>query len=269
MRAPECDRIAGGSGIGWGRVVRVVERAIRSAERRGGRGPRRDLVDAEFGEAVASAARRSARSLRNRGLGTSTGRSSEMTPSVSTSTRSASRIASSTSWVTSRTAGLVPAAQLLHQCVHADPGQGVEGAERLVEQQQLRLADQRPGQRRALRLAAGQRLGPVVLVAGEADLDAALARPRSAARVPCWPRITLSSTLAQGSSRGSWKTTERRPGTKMSPSASWSRPARARSSVLLPEPLRPSRATNSPGRDLEVDALQHLARRRRTGAGRE
>ena len=30
-----------------------------------------------------------------------------------------------------------------------------------------------------------------------------------------------------------------------------------RSSVDLPEPLRPSRATNSPGRDAQVEAVEH------------
>ncbi|CAO5161418.1 hypothetical protein FAIPA1_200053 [Frankia sp. AiPs1] len=57
----------------------------------------------------------------------------------------------------------------------------------------------------------------------------------------------MSSTLFHGSSRGSWKTTARRSGTSSSPPASESRPARARRRVLLPEPLRPSNATNSPG----------------------
>ena len=46
--------------------------------------------------------------------------------------------------------------------VHPDAGEGVERAERLVEQQQVGLAHQGPGQRRPLGLATGQRLRPVV-----------------------------------------------------------------------------------------------------------
>ena len=74
----------------------------------------------------------------------------------------------------------VPLAQLAEQRVHPDPGQRVEGAERLVGQQQLGVADQRAGQRGALLLAAGQLVGPGLLAAGEADLGQRL-RPRSAA----------------------------------------------------------------------------------------
>ena len=67
------------------------------------------------------------------------------------------------------------------------------------------------------------------------------ARARSAARARrCRP------TLLHGSSRGSWKATESAPVTRISPAMSRSRSARLRSSVDLPEPLRPSRATNSP-----------------------
>ena len=48
---------------------------------------------------------------------------------------------------------LLPECQ--HQRVHADPRQRVERRKRLIEKQQLGLADQRPRQRGALRLAAG------------------------------------------------------------------------------------------------------------------
>ncbi len=47
-----------------------------------------------------------------------------------------------------------------HQALRLDPGQCVQRAERLVEQQQIRVAHQRPRQRRPLRLAPGERLGP-------------------------------------------------------------------------------------------------------------
>ncbi len=54
--------------------------------------------------------------------------------------------------------------------MHADSGQGVEGAEWLVEQQQPRFTDQSPGQRHPLGLAAGEGLGPGPGVAGQTHL---------------------------------------------------------------------------------------------------
>ena len=45
---------------------------------------------------------------------------------------------------------------------HGQPQRGVEVGERLVEQQELRLLDQRAGERHALLLAAGQLAGPPV-----------------------------------------------------------------------------------------------------------
>jgi hypothetical protein len=66
--------------------------------------------------------------------------------------------------------GRVPAAELLEQRVHPDPGQRVKRSEWLVEQQQLRLTNQCARQRDPLRLTAGQRLGPVAFVVGQADL---------------------------------------------------------------------------------------------------
>ena len=52
---------------------------------------------------------------------------------------------------------LVALPELGDEGVHLDPGQRVQRAERLVEQQQVGLADQGAGQRHALRLPAGQR----------------------------------------------------------------------------------------------------------------
>ena len=90
-------------------------------------------------------------------------------PSSITSTRSASSSASSTSWVTSRTAGRW-AATVADERLGRDPGERVERAERLVEQQQVGLADQRAGQRDALALAAGELARPRRVAAVEADL---------------------------------------------------------------------------------------------------
>ena len=136
-------------------------------------------------------------------------------PRRAPATRSASASASSTSWVTSRTASEWRSPQLDRPAVHLDPGQRVQRAERLVEQQQVGLADQRPGQRDPLGLAAGQRQRPGVALLGEADLRRASRRP---ARARLRARAALSSASAtlsrdprHGSSRGSWKATDVRP----------------------------------------------------------
>ena len=58
----------------------------------------------------------------------------------------------------------VPAVQLPDEAVHADAGERIEGPERLVEEQQLRLPNQRPSERDPLRLAPGQGQWPGVRV---------------------------------------------------------------------------------------------------------
>ena len=54
--------------------------------------------------------------------------------------------------------------------MHLDPRQSVEGTEGLIEQQQLGLADEGPGDGRTLGLTTRQGLGPRVGMSGEADL---------------------------------------------------------------------------------------------------
>ncbi|MGY3121027.1 hypothetical protein ACVWXQ_004964 [Bradyrhizobium sp. S3.14.4] len=61
----------------------------------------------------------------------------------------------------------------------------------------------------------------------------------------------MESTLAQGSSRGSWNITRMSSGWTswpklMLPASNFSRPAISRKSVLLPQPLLPTMATNWP-----------------------
>ncbi|MNF93199.1 hypothetical protein D3C84_758670 [compost metagenome] len=50
----------------------------------------------------------------------------------------------------------------LDQLLHFNAGQGIQGAQRLIQQQQARLVDQRPGQGHPLLLPAGQRCRPFV-----------------------------------------------------------------------------------------------------------
>ena len=110
------------------------------------------------------------------------------------------------------------------------------------------------GSRTSARASATRCASPPESVLGQSrscacELDlASAARPRSRASGPRRPSTTLSSTRAHGSSRASWNTTARRAGTTARPSKPSSRPASARSNVLLPLPLRPSSARNSPSR---------------------
>ena len=53
--------------------------------------------------------------------------------------------------------------------MHGHPGQRIEGAEGLVQEQQVRLPDERPGQRGSLRFPTGQSQGPCTFQCGEAD----------------------------------------------------------------------------------------------------
>ncbi len=169
-----------------------------------------------------------------------------MWPSLTTRMRSARVIASSTSWVTSKRGRLVALAQLQQQAVHPQPRERVERAEGLVEQQQPRLADEGPSQRHALGLAAGQRSRPGVGACGDPDLleradRVGLDRLRAEARSG---RCARRASTAAGGGPGTRPRGSR--GTLTWPSAPGSSPASARSSVLLPEPLAPSRAVSSP-----------------------
>lgn len=66
--------------------------------------------------------------------------------------------------------GVVDAAELADEVLHTEPGQRVERGERLVEEEKFGLPDQRPCQRDALGLAAGQGGRPGVGMTVEADL---------------------------------------------------------------------------------------------------
>ncbi|MNN13011.1 hypothetical protein D3C81_1260270 [compost metagenome] len=61
------------------------------------------------------------------------------------------------------------APQTFDQLLHLDPGQSVQRAERLIQQQQPWLMDQRPGQGYTLLLATGQRRRPFIGTIGQAD----------------------------------------------------------------------------------------------------
>ena len=114
-----------------------------------------------------------------------------MRPSLKTATRSAIDSASPWSWVTKTK--VMPSARCrrLQLLLHLLAQLEVERAERLVEQQHLRLVDERAGERHALALAAGELAGLARAIAGELDqLQRLLGRLARARR---WPTpLTIS-----------------------------------------------------------------------------
>ncbi len=224
MRLP-CSR---GSLVGW----------VVSAAKPGRRTPR----------ASSSSRRRCPKSLDDgsRSSASWTRRSRAIRPCDRTTTRSASVIASSTSWVTSSTAGRWTLRRLRSSpCIFSRV--------RASSAPNGSSARSSSGSRTRDRASATRCCSPPESWCGQSvsrpssptSARASLPRARAALR---WPRVTLVIRFAHGSSRESWKTTDTLPGTRIRPlpDTAASRPASARSSVLLPQPLGPSRATNSP-----------------------
>ena len=115
------------------------------------------------------------------------------------------------------------------------------------------LAPELPGGSRTSARASDARCAsPPDSVTGQAEARSASPTSSSAVRAAACgaatrsPSATLASTVFHGTSRGSWNATDTGPATESWPVTSWSSPASARSSVDLPEPLRPISATNSP-----------------------
>ena len=148
----------------------------------------------------------------------------------------------------------------------------VEAGERLVEQHQPRGRGQGPGQRDPLALAARQLVGVARPVAAEPDpLEPLVARrPRARGASPSATRRRRSGRRSGGGTGRAPGTPARRggaPGRRRSsrrrrrrrrgaprPRRRRARPATTRSSVDLPQPLGPTRASSSPSPSVEVDA---------------
>ena len=141
---------------------------------------------------------------------------------------------------------------------------------RLVEEEQLRLAGERAGDQHPLLLAAGQsEVTPVATPVGQADhlegvVDggpvgarerpepAAAGQPAGGDDLPDRGRARRRPRW-RAAARSRSATTRRKslsgvPKSATDPEASGSRPVSARTSVDLPEPLAPIRATSSPAR---------------------
>ena len=126
-----------------------------------------------------------------------------------TTIRSPRRAASRTLWVTNSTVVRAVADEGVELLVQGVAGHRVEGAERLVHQQDVGVLGQRPGQRAALAHAARQLVRPLRGEAAEVHrLDAARVA-RAPALVLGTPasRIgssTLACTVSHGNSADSW-----------------------------------------------------------------
>ena len=137
----------------------------------------------------------------------------------STTTRSASSSASSTSWVTSTTARRVVAARSTARepGVHLAPGDRVERAERLVEQQHRAAGQEGAQQREALAHAAGQLVRPRPLEPRQTERVEQRPRPRVGDRPGRCPRsgrrpAAFASARRHGSRPSRWGIHAARPG---------------------------------------------------------
>ena len=178
--------------------------------------------------------------------------------------------ASTWSWVTNSTVMLEPPLQQLHLDPHLLAQLGVQVAERLVEQEEVRLVHQARG--RAPGAAAGRRSAGCRAALPGPPGRPARARGRPASRIAgrgmprssqgigdvlehghVRPDRVATGTPCRGcacsggtKSRRAAEATTRRAG-DLAPSGC-SRPATMRSVVVLPQPLGPSRVNTSPRR---------------------
>ena len=171
-------------------------RIVRAARRRRAHGLARPAVTTDAGSGSGSPGRPSAartaaaavassgpaRSSRRRGRASAGTTTAATRPGRgdSTTTRSASSTASEMLWVTTTTVvgGLRPEAEQLD--VEALPGQRVERAERLVEEEHRRAQGERPRERHALAHPARQAVGTRGREPVEPDQPQELVRPRLA-----------------------------------------------------------------------------------------
>ena len=183
--------------------------------------------------------------------------------------RSASATASATSCVTTIAVKPFACHTRLDQVLHLDPGERVERAERLIEGQQARMADQRAGECYALLLPARQHAGPVVAASGQADLRqhvGAAWRPLAAAARMRQADRHVAATRSHGSRRGSWNISRRASRRRSTSIAAAVRRVQPRDQ---PQQRRFAAAAAADdgdecaGLDVKVDAAQHVMRAER------
>ena len=187
-----------------------------------------------------------------------------------TTMRSARRAASRTLCVTNSTVRPRRPDELLELGVQGVAGHRVEGAERLVHQQDVGVLGERTRQCGALAHAAGQLVRPLRRRSRRGALPTAAARREPAARACGTParRIgssMLAATVSHGNSADSWNISAGRPATSTLPDVGVSSPATRLRIVDLPQPDAPTRQTNSPA---PTSMSTSRARRRRCAACR-
>ena len=179
-----------------------------------------------------------------------------------------------------------------HLVLHVPPDQRVERGERLVEQQDLGVVGQGPGQADPLLHAAAELVRVGVAEAARARPGPACRRParsRVALSLRCTssPKATLSRRRRWGSSPKCWKTmlifvrrssrsrsglaaVTSSPSISTLPAVGSIRRDRQRTSVDLPEPDRPMTTKSSPLADGERDVADggHVADPGQLGPGR-
>jgi hypothetical protein len=167
--------------------------------------------------------------------------------------------------------------------IHALAGHGVERAERLVHQHDLRVMHQRAADRGALLHTAGQLPGQFFLESLEPDhFSAAPSRAADIFRATdCFMSIgssTLFKTLRHGSSSEFWNTMPTLPcgfvtslavDQEFPPTTAPAGPRIIFRSVDLPQPDGPTTTKNSPSVDVKIQRPQrrHVAVARPVGFG--
>ena len=161
-------------------------------------------------------------------------------------------------------AGPVPSPQVEHQPVDGDPGQRVQGAERLVQQEQVGLADQGPGQGGPLGLPPDRVSGQAPCSSPSPTSSSAARRRR--ARSGAWsPSATLASIRFHGTSRGPGRRRRRCPPPATSPSlrgrvrpapaAAWTCPSRCGRAARRTRRRIPGRAVEPPSQVRRADPV--------------
>ena len=194
-------------------------------------------------------------------------------PSIITATRSARLSASSWSCVTKM--AVMPTSRISSRTSARTRGRidGSRFENGSSSRISARLRGERARERDALLLAARELVRHAVLEARRGRRARAARGTRSPAvgALRAGRRRRSRATFRCGKSAKSWKTIDDaaplgrherarrrsavRPSSSISPASGASKPAIRRSSVVLPQPLGPSRASSSPSRDVEVGAV--------------
>ena len=181
---------------------------------------------------------------------------------ASTTTRSAKHTASPTSWVTNSTVGFWASHIRLEVALQLLAGQRIQRAEWLVHQQQARVVDQSAAQRNPLLLPTGKLPWISIAVTREADpfeqvtqRGGAVRGAAEAAHARLKRYVAKDrSPLEQDRLLKDDAQVLDRPGyaltlvDRLSPCEGNMRPPTIFISVVFPQPLMPTNATNSPAR---------------------